>query len=208
MLLPLVMCALSLINAPCCNTDEFLLLTLPLFTRRCLALRIKGEWHQRVWSHCALCRHCCRKRRLPKHFYLHLNQNGKKMLSLLADKLLLRQSEMFILSRFRIKTELVPIQRTVCSICPAENWSRRSVGRWQNGCCGKVRETWRRTIWSNQSWETSNCETGSETQKDHLCSAGRPNTELCTGRPHSSCSHLNSDRVLKKTEKKKKLSKI
>lgn len=54
------------------------------------------------------------------------------------------------------------------------SWSRSFVSRWQSGSCGKVSEKSRRTIWSNQSWEMSDCDTGPETQKDHLCSVGPP----------------------------------
>lgn len=40
------------------------------------------------------------------------------------------------------------------------------------------------TIWSDQSRETPNCDSGSQTQKDHLCSVGLPNTQFCSMEPH------------------------
>lgn len=200
-LLASVMCALSLINVPCRNTDEFLpprahsSRVYPTMPRPAHQEQVTPKEFGVIENSglTAAVKHDC-----WNTFTCTKNQGGEKKNLPLAAELLPRLSAVFISLRFRIKTELFPPQRTVCSICPAENWSRRSVSRWQNGYCGKVRETWRRTIWSNQSWETSNCETGSETQKDHLCSAGRPNTEICTRRPHSSRSHLICEGECKK----------
>lgn len=70
-----VMCALPLINAARWNTDEFL--PPKAHSSRVYPTAPRPVHQGRVWSHCAHCRHRRRKKRLTKHFYLHLNQNEK-----------------------------------------------------------------------------------------------------------------------------------